>query len=484
MPWPYALSPASAAPAASPPVLASRPSTLSRPVAMSATAPQGPTIFTHKEWIVPPRPKPGRKPAADNPPTKRKAQNRQAQRAFRERRAARVGELEEQIQKMEEDAKEQTGLRAQISQLESALHSHNELLLSWRQRMQELEATIKEERRLREAAENQSGILPNGQNHDSDAVPLRPRKPNGYKLQAEGEDSVVESKALDPYPDGSMGCGKCSLGTRCECLEQSFDMGVFATTSDLPNKRPHSPPTEDEDNKRFHQHPSQQPEDNEIDFTTPFLSNKAPDLITSASSASLPAAAPNPDPCGFCQDGTPCICAEMTMEANNSESQSSTFINKAAASAPANPCIKGAGTCDKCLSDANSTLFCKSLAATRLGYRPDQPTLSESKEHGLTNQELPPTPSSDTEFPPLETEPKRIQAIAGVTLSCADSYEILSRHPAFQRASEQPSTWMPQLATIPGENERTAFEVEAASVLGVLKFFDRKFRNNVERHES
>ncbi len=447
--------------------------------------PQGPTVFTHKEWIVPPRPKPGRKATADNPPTKRKAQNRQAQRAFRERRAARVGELEEQMQKMEEeDAKEQTGLRAQICQLESALHSQNELLLSWRQRMQGLEATLKEERRLREAAENQSSILRNGQNHDTDAVPLRPRKPNGHTLQAEGGDSVFGSEALDPYPDGSMGCGKCSLGTRCECLEQSFDMGIFATTADLPNKRPHSPPTEDEDNKRFHRDPSRQPEDNEIDFTTPFLSKKPPYLIASASSASLPAAAPNPDPCGFCQDGTPCMCAEMAIEAIKSESRSGTFINKAAASASANPCIKGPGTCDKCLSDANSTLFCKSLAATRPGYQPDQPTLSEPKEHGLTNQDLPPTPSSDTEIPPLEPETKRTQAIAGVTLSCADSYEILSRHPAFQRASEHSSTWMSQLATTTGENRRSAFEVEAASVLGVLKFFDRKFGNHVERHES
>jgi hypothetical protein len=36
---------------------------------------------------------------------------------------------------------------------------------------------------------------------------------------------------------------------------------------------------------------------------------------------------------------------------------------------------------------------------------------------------------------------------------------------------------MPQLATVPGGIERTAFEVEAASVMGVLKFFDRRFGN-------
>lgn len=39
----------------------------------------------------------------DTPPTKRKAQNRAAQRAFRERRAARVNELEDQMKQMEDD---------------------------------------------------------------------------------------------------------------------------------------------------------------------------------------------------------------------------------------------------------------------------------------------------------------------------------------------------------------------------------------------
>ena len=38
---------------------------------------------------------------------------------------------------------------------------------------------------------------------------------------------------------------------------------------------------------------------------------------------------------------------------------------------------------------------------------------------------------------------------------------------------------MPHLATVPGGGgggkERTAFEVEAASVMGVLRFFDRRF---------
>jgi hypothetical protein len=60
-------------------------------------------IVTSREWVLPPRPKPGRKPSADTPATKRKAQNRAAQRAFRERRATRVTELEERLGEVEKE---------------------------------------------------------------------------------------------------------------------------------------------------------------------------------------------------------------------------------------------------------------------------------------------------------------------------------------------------------------------------------------------
>ncbi|KAK9247594.1 hypothetical protein V1506DRAFT_37930 [Lipomyces tetrasporus] len=63
-------------------------------------------IRPSKEWVLPPRPKPGRKPSTDTPPTKRKAQNRAAQRAFRERRAARVVELEDRLLELESEKEE------------------------------------------------------------------------------------------------------------------------------------------------------------------------------------------------------------------------------------------------------------------------------------------------------------------------------------------------------------------------------------------
>ncbi|KAL9030166.1 MAG: hypothetical protein Q9196_001675 [Gyalolechia fulgens] len=467
--------------AASPPVLAPlTPSTVNKSIAPNPTALPSPSIFTYKEWVIPPRPKPGRKPAADTPPTKRKAQNRQAQRAFRERRAARVGELEDQMKKMEEeDAREQADLRTQLRQLEADLQSHNQLLLSWRQRMQELEATIAKERKLREDAETEVSILRYGQKHGTEAVPLPSRRPSHQKPLPAPDDPTSNTQALDPYQDIPVGCGKCSHDTRCECIEQAFDFhDLGANDSEAPSKRPHSPPT-DEENKRFRQDVSEEFANNEIDFTSHFSAKKPSNLTKSASSASLPTTGPNPDPCGFCQDGTPCICAEMVLEAIKSEARPSAENVNPNSSTPSNPCINGPGTCAQCLSDANSTLFCKSLAATRPRYGTSQFLAPEIMAEN-PKEELPLTPSSNTDLPTSEADQTN-HAVTGPTLTCADAFVTLRRHPAFELASHELSTWMPQLATVPGGRERTAFEVEAVSVMGVLRFFDRRFGENTQK---
>ncbi|KAL8711439.1 MAG: hypothetical protein Q9220_004097 [cf. Caloplaca sp. 1 TL-2023] len=445
-------------------------------LAPKAKSLQSPSIQTQKEWVIPPRPKPGRKPAADTPPTKRKAQNRQAQRAFRERRAARVGELEEVMKKMEEeDFFEQKNLRSRVRQLEEDLDSYGSSLLLWQRKWQESEAKAVEEKRLRKNAESELAIFKDAQKQGTEAVPLPPRRSNRHKQQGVGEHPPKDFSSTLNDQDLPFGCGKCSQSTHCECIEQAFDISNIAINAlGTASKRPHSPPA-DEDNKRLCAGPENEGQDTEIDFTARFSSKKPPKLITSTSISTLIPA--NPDPCGFCQEGTPCICAEIEYEANRSrenrtdQSQSFITVDESSTSPPSNPCINGPGSCDKCLSDANSTFFCKSLAATR---RSKQPTMAQSNDN---QDELPLTPHSPN-FPESTTTQSHKQAITGPTFSCADAYETLSRHPAFDKASEELSAWMPQLATVPGGAGRTAFEVEAASVMGVLRFFDRRFGKN------
>ncbi|KAF2232416.1 hypothetical protein EV356DRAFT_534705 [Viridothelium virens] len=77
----------------------------------------GQAVSGHK-WEVKPRPRPGRKLATDAPDTKRKQQNREAQRAFRERRAQRVTELEDELKKLKRHHQENIKLIWQNSEEE------------------------------------------------------------------------------------------------------------------------------------------------------------------------------------------------------------------------------------------------------------------------------------------------------------------------------------------------------------------------------
>lgn len=394
----------------------------------------------------------------------------------------------------EDNVKEQAQLRERVRQLERDMESYNQLLLSYQRRIQEMEASLDSETRLRENAEAEVLILRNGKRNGVEAVPLPPRS-GPTKTQAVAEH---EAQAVNADEHELVGCGKCTQATRCECIEQAFDINNLATeTADARHKRPHSP-SADEDNKRLR---LEEPQGNEIDFTARFSSKRSPDLMTSASTSSNPdpaATAADEDPCGFCSDGTPCICAEISLEVTksseprsnlpkldtSSSSDDNNQIQPTTSNSSNNPCVNGPGTCAQCLSDASSTLFCKSLAATRRDAArpvPQSIILQQAMENTVASP--PPTPTSHKDFPlSSSSSSNSFDNVTGgggggegPTLSCADAYETLSRHPAFEQASLELSTWMPRLATVAGGRERTAFEVEAASVMGVLRFFDRRF---------
>ena len=440
-------------------------STMNKPLAPTPASSQVPSIFTNKEWIVPPRPKPGRKPAEDTPPTKRKAQNREAQRAFRERRAARVGELEEQMDHMaEEYEKEKEELNGRIRQLEGDLERCKRLAFSWNEKCERLELELSEERRVRNISEKTITMMKQLQYGSDDTVRLPSRPPRATKAAVASDDGRPSPQPVqDDEP--TFGCGKCRIDTRCECIENAFEMPDNAEEGSIwSSKRPHSPNSATENGKSRQKvnHGKMEDECTEIDFTDRFAAKPPPALTTSASSASHTATAA-PDPCGFCQEGTACICAELAAEQRHpsemKEAQTSAAL-KPTFDASASPCINGPGTCAQCQTDANSTLFCKSLAATRALPRQDPDSRIAGK--GINLRSSKDDMSSNT-------------ATAGVSLSCADAYTTLSRHPAYARASEDPGSWMPRLATVPTDSTMNAFDIEAASILQTLKYFDKRF---------
>jgi hypothetical protein len=282
-------------------------------------------------------------------------------------------------------------------------------------------------------------------------------------------------------------------------------------------KRPHSPLHTPVTDKRIKREPG---ECLEIDFTGIYASSKSSATATVREENHSPTSAVA-DPCGFCSDGTPCICAEVAAEQEQQQARSNanavSMISRAAArqldqftpppsegdvSMPVpvaaadgmSGCgASGPGTCAQCRADPNSTLFCKSLAASRA-----QSTGTPSGCCGAQTPGGSCCRSNTTSVVPLRSSTRATRSRAagmslplpqpmqkgpsGVTLTCADAYTTLSRHPAYERAAGDIGEWMPKLhASERGTNVegRPALEIDAANVMAVLRDFDRRFGKSV-----
>lgn len=622
---------------------------------------KAPISMTTKEWVIPPRPKPGRKPATDTPPTKRKAQNRAAQRAFRERRAARVGELEEQLEaEREEHEAAQAALQEKFHRLEmdsQALRSRCEVLENMLdkervERAKEVEALT---RRLHEAtqhnqtqnhhhhhparqslpsisavSEPQGPYAPQpmryhhrpsapsrlshlgrastsgGQTAKSTpaAQPHRPSTTNSFSISQiisppddieqaptscgscdSGGRCACAEEAMASMP---VGCGNCTLGSRCQCLEEVLngtaadnnypDAGSRSNSVSNPQPtasrtakrtiRSISPSSAAPEEKRAR--PSLSFAATETDFTAMFSrqpKRAPPPNSTTAASAQPTAApanaigtpysnAPSPyslapidnqaadspapeDRCGFCEDGTYCVCAEaaknaaaeMQQPANESVTlppitSSALFSVQQSRTPPPSegdaigyeilpdgavklPSLKGLssrnkasnsenntkpstggcgpggpGTCAQCIADPKSGLFCRSLAASFKGKNGES-------SGGCCGGGGPGGGCCKDKNQNTGGGSSSSSSNASVKLSCADAYKTLASHRNFSEAADDIGAWLPMLRAAParprepevggcsggkaGGSSRTPIEVEAASIMGVLKGFDVRF---------
>ncbi|KAI1113256.1 hypothetical protein F5Y14DRAFT_441962 [Nemania sp. NC0429] len=507
------------------------------------------TSITSKEWVIPPRPKPGRKPATDTPPTKRKAQNRAAQRAFRERRAARVGELEEELEEQrEEHERIQQQLHRQVERLNAEVDSlrgqNGALMETLEKERAERAATASELESLQRRWQDEVASIPsrNGSfmslqgriqsfssQHQSPNVPQQRNSTTSLSIQQiiSPPESSASSASLpqalqdvadcggchatgscacvdDVLAGTAVECGKCALGTRCECLEAALNIpapGVEAGAETELKRKSSSIPAlaPEEKRQRAESYP------NEIDFTAMFSSSKkkaptATPASTEPPPVSLPAFPPR-EPCGFCTESSYCVCAEtaaaqalppMSQQVQTPPSSEddveptpmeiiSTGAVKLpslrsldrnsfqAARKPSGCGTSGPGTCSQCLRDPKSGLFCRSLAAafSRESGTASGGCCGGSAGSGCCKSANPPAQAPNSSFE--------------VSLSCADAYQTLSRHPGFERATDEFGTWLPKLKAIPKPANafgRTALEVETASIMGVLKEFDVRFGRN------
>ncbi|KAK4239387.1 hypothetical protein C8A03DRAFT_14210 [Achaetomium macrosporum] len=550
------------------------PASMSQPKTMSMTS---------KEWVIPPRPKPGRKPATDTPPTKRKAQNRAAQRAFRERRAARVGELEEQL---EEEKASHNRMVRELQERISHLEVETQALQS---RCQWLESMLEKERQGRgsmvanwdngqhRGTARNDGLTPaQTEGHPGSAElsqgmrslqPAPPRKGATHSLPIAEPRPIGQpfsiSQIVSPAQEAgtvdlgcgscqtsgtcacaeevlrntdiAMGCGKCSLGTRCECLEETLRASMSGPDLKRPLPPSSPPPTSPEEKRQR----SNAGIAMETEFTAMFSSQRNRDSLQSilpppTQSQLQPLASIEPrDPCGFCKEGTYCVCADtMVTSTSMAAPASQQMVEQTQTQTPppsdadvvplpmevtATGAIKlpgvrslqqtrtarppastgggcgpnGPGTCAQCLADPKSGLFCRSLAASF------EKNSSGSSGSGCCGNG---GPGGCCKSERRQAQPGGGMDAAGaanananvgfgLSLSCADAYKTLSSHRHFDEAADDIGSWIPKLKALPvprlgpgpaggrgrGRDGRAPIEVEAASIMSVLKDFDVRF---------
>ncbi|KAG6041922.1 hypothetical protein E4U41_000411 [Claviceps citrina] len=545
-------------------------------MAMAAVNSPGPAdvpkiSMTSKEWVIPPRPKPGRKPATDTPPTKRKAQNRAAQRAFRERRAARVGELEQQLDEIRDDHHKEE------SELKDRIHSLELDLQSFRSRCLLLENMLDRERQDRLRAESEAENLRrrlgddcyrsqnmNGPGHSYSRPhspthhPLRLSLSDGRRTQLAQSRDFHTSQIITPplsldissnnpnaeavitcgncSPNGPCacaeeilasapaGCGKCTFGAPCQCLDEVLGQGQEL-------KRPVSSSADWSEGKR-QRTGAEAYLTTETDFTAMFSRKSAPSTAPepspyeqSAYTSQMPSGVTMgafKESCGFCKDGTYCVCAEdaagmttpaktpiETMHSSSHQTQTPPpsepdvfpapvpaevtadgavkLPRRTAATKPASAVSSssgggggggggcgsnGPGTCAQCRADPKSGLFCRLMNAK---YNREQGTPGgccggRGAGGGCCKSEA-------------AAGKMTLPSLPSLGLSCAEAYQTLSSHRNFSKAADDISSWLPKLktTTAPGPvvrgcvSGRQAVEVEAASIMSVLKEFDVRF---------
>jgi len=404
-------------------------------------------------------------------------------------------------------------MREKIVRLEQDVARFNGELQSWRLRCDTLDRIADYERKEKEAAQAELSYLRHGaQTTGTDAVPLPPRRhreqhmlasvPQQYlpyvpTPEAEAQLGCGNCASTDrcecaeqAMAIATAGCGKCSVNTHCECLEKTLNSsGDLPVPIDFKRSRSASPSSQAYPEKRHR--PSDPTTPLEVDFTTQFSSKPT---TTQVQPEEIQIASRRPaESCGFCVEGAYCMCAEAAATANSNnerdyENRLAPLLSEVtpppsdtdtemklpsmhpvqmhrpvATQSTTSPCVNGPGTCQQCQNDPKSGLFCKSLAAMRAaGTEVPDGCCGGISGGGGCCKSLPAVALSQRPPPP--------------SLSCADTYKTLSMHQNFDAASDELNTWLGRLHATPDHHPgRAPMEVEAASVMGVLKLFDRRF---------
>jgi hypothetical protein len=369
--------------------IALRPSTLAPSMSASnAYQPMssGPTTGPMSSSIaVPARPKPGRKAATDEPDNKRKAQNRAAQRAFRERKTnvqkgleyennvlkAANDQLLEELNTLRTQAEHDRNRIATLEQeVTKATTRDNESRAKWENNLTSMTAF----QQKRQEAENRAEEALATARRCQDEVQRMTMELNTYKTrlsqlpaQLNASDSVKTNNHARPQAPGQVasitsqvpqkrqlvidGCGNCEENGACPCVDSYVDdsgpamppLNRNMSTASMSINNLLSPPgmnssrTNSQSDVPELTNDQSSPEELEIDFTNHFTKVHSNTHIQTS------------DRCGFCYDPSNCICADTEAALQS--------VKPMALPAKIMP-----GTCAQCQQNPEQKAYCESLA--------------------------------------------------------------------------------------------------------------------------
>lgn len=338
-----------------------------------------------------------------------------------------MNELEDEISKLKaESEKEKEERQSEIARL----------ILEKSQLLKKLETLTAENSRLqlqnqRRASEPVSAASPASTSADS-----------GIALSmSSGSPPAEPRKSCSSLTSTTTTCARASDGS-CPCKKRPSSPNLE------PVRRPPSPM--------------------ETDFTNIFRSRKR-------------AASPPPtsiqisDPCGFCQDGSPCFCAELARSGANAPEYSPYTLENITERDLENPILPplrslgpissecdGSGNCGTCRKDPLATLFCRTLVAS-----------STSAPESTASSDFPEIKVREDSPMPLDlgSIPTTLERESAVYIPAEAAYQALSRHERF--SSERVDKIVRPLEV--RWNATGGVSVEAESVKRVIRELDRGF---------
>jgi hypothetical protein len=403
----------------------------------------GPTAKFH---VIPPRPKPGRKPATDEPQTKRKAQNRESQRNFRKRKQEKVEELTKQVESVEQVHRDEKN--AMLAELD-ALRSH----------VKSLERALEERTAERDYWKVHHDELQAGKGN-------RPTATHPAMFAPSAIPNFGGSPIMNSDAEAAGLCGRCTP-EHCQCLEESLDMAAsqdppYMEAVALPPRGGVTPMQGVEV-----QVPKvEEPAELETDFTAAFA--------TAPSRAELDFTIDGEhQTCGFCTTPENCLCRDASLRSSGDEMMpiSQTISATSASSAGSRSITQGPGSCADCQANPQQKAWCQRVAQLR-----NEATLPSRRKSARINLPNIMEPRAQSTLDRLSHNTPPIPGIRSV--GCTDAYKLFENrvpmdddHPDWKRLrpiqTQQDGRRDTVMFMQPGSF--SAMELDAGSILTTLQ---------------